>query len=631
MSAIVGVCFFDGRPVDRDELARMTDRLAHRGPDGAGTWAEGSVGLGNCLLWTTTESRNERLPRTDASGDLAITADARIDNRDDLIAALGLTDRQPESPTDGDLILAAYERWGEDCVAHLVGDFAFTIWDGRRQALFCARDHLGVKPFYYHRSDRLFAFASEIKALFCLPDVPRRLDEVRVGDYLVPMLEDKAVTFYRDILRLPPAQAMTVSEAGARIRRYWQLDPGQEIRLGSDEAYAEAFREQFTEAVRCRLRSAFPVGSLLSGGLDSSSIVCTAHHLRAQNGSRPLHTFSAIFDDVRECDERPFINAVLAQARCEPHFMRADRLSPLTDVDRVFWCQDEPFYAPNLFIHWGLYRAATRADVRILLDGLDGDTTVSHGFAYLTELARAGRWLKVAKNIRDVTRKGKQPSWPVVRHRILGPLAPPLLRRSWRFLNRPSRSALSRNPTIRADFARRIGLEERFRAFQGERPRPALAEREDHYRRLMSGFVPFYLEVADKAAAMFSLEPRYPFFDKRLVEFSFALPAEQKLARGWTRLILRRAMQGILPPEVQWRGNKSNLSANFRRGFATTDKHCVEKAIQRDSSPIAAYVDLPALRDRYSRYLAERNSDDGLTVWKATTLALWLDHTGVAA
>src|SRR4028118_649697 len=164
MSAIAGIYYLDGRPVDCADLGRMVDTLAHRGPDGADVWCEESVGLGHRMLWTTPESLLEKLPLVDQTGNLVITADARIDNRDELIEVLGLTDHPAEKITDSQLILAAYERWGDRCPEYLLGDFAFAIWDRRQQQLFCARDHMGVKPFYYYHSDRLLVFASEIRS-----------------------------------------------------------------------------------------------------------------------------------------------------------------------------------------------------------------------------------------------------------------------------------------------------------------------------------------------------------------------------------------------------------------------------------------------------------------------------------
>src|SRR6267142_6895205 len=285
MSAILGIYYLDSRPVDRMDLDRMIETLAHRGSDGSGVWNDKSVGLGHRMLWTTPESLHERLPL--AKDGLTITADARIDNRDELINLLRLPPRPSESISDSELILAAYELWGEHCPEKLLGDFAFAIWDSRKQLLFCARDHFGVKPFYYYSSDKVFTFATEIKALLRLPEVPRQLNETKIAAHLTSIDIDKEITLYRDILRLPPAHSIKVNREGIRVQSYWSLDPSRSQVMRSDEEYAEAFRELFTEAVRCRLRSAFPLGFMLSGGLDSSSVTCVARNLLAQSpGSR---------------------------------------------------------------------------------------------------------------------------------------------------------------------------------------------------------------------------------------------------------------------------------------------------------------------------------------------------------
>jgi asparagine synthase (glutamine-hydrolysing) len=629
MSAIVGIYYLDNRPVNSLQLDDMLKSLAHRGPDGAEAWQEGPIGLGHGRLGTTPESVQEKLPLVNKTGDFILTADARIDNRNELIAALEVTDRPSNEITDGELILRAYERWSEHCPEKLLGDFAFALWDRRRQVLFCARDPFGVKPFYYYHSDRIFAFASEIKALLCLPGVPRRLNEVRVADYLVSILEDKVITFYREIFRLPPGHCMTVDGEKVSIRSYWSLDPTYDIRYGSNEEYAEAFHDLFREAVRCRLRSAFPIGSTLSGGLDSSSIVCMARKILAQDHSQGLQTFSAIFDTVPQCDERPFINAVLAQDGLKPHYIPADRLSPLADLECMFWHEDEAFYAPNLFIHWGLYKAAHQQNVRIFLDGLDGDTTVSHGLPLLTELFRAGKWYSLIMEIKDLSRHFNDSPWRLFRRYVLRPFTPKPIRRVWRVLRGRAQPDWMVDTVINPHFASRIGLMERYQTLLKGYLDVVYSSRENHWRRLTSGLIPFTLEVADKAAAAFSLEPRYPFFDRRLVEFCLALPPEQKLYRGWTRIILRRAMANVLPIEIQWRKDKSNLAPNFTQGLLAFERERLEEVILNNSNMVEEYVDISALREAYQRYLCQGDSSSALTVWKTVTLALWLRQTGL--
>lgn len=642
MSAIVGLYNIDGKPVDRGDVNGMLDSLAHRGCDGTGIWSDGAIGVGHRMLWITPESLHERQPLLDKSGDLIVTADARIDNREELIAALDLTDPTPKSIPDSQLILAAYEKWGEMCPEKLLGDFAFVIWDRRKQVLFCARDHFGVKPFYYYfLSGRFFVFASEIKALLRHSEVPRRLNELRVGEYLASMFDDKTITFYADILRLPPAHSLTVSRAGMRLRHYWSLDPSRELQLSSDDAYAEAFRGLFIDAVRCRLRTAFPVGSMLSGGMDSSSVTCVARQLLARDGGRRLLTFSAIFDEVTQCDERPFINAVLAQNSLEPHYVHGDRLSPLADLDHVLWHQDEAFYAPNLFLTWNLYGAAKEQGVRILLDGFDGDTTVSHGEGYLNELAYAGQWFTLAAEIRAYARtfdlSSRKLLWGYAWRYGLDPMisrsrALKLTRRIWRILhrrresaNRPAWSA-NLNPV----FVQTIDLAERRNALRQAGPNPPRTERESHYRNLTWGIMPFTLEVLERAAAAFGIEPRFPFWDKRLVEFCLALPPQQKVHGGWTRIVLRRALADILPVEVQWRGSKSNLGPNFEHGLLAYERQRLQEVILKDSGTIEKYVNIDSLREAYHRFESGGRGDDALTIWKAVSLALWLQHADLA-
>lgn len=630
MSGIVGLYCLDGRPVAQADLEEMVESLAHRGPDGVGVWQDGPIGLGHRMLWTTHESLHERLPAINQAGDLVLTADARLDNRDELIAALSLAGRPHEQIPDSALILGAYEQWGDRCPEKLLGDFAFALWDRRTQVLVCARDHMGVKPFYYYRSPRVFVFASELKALLRLPQVPRRLNEVRVADYLMPMLEDKASTFYQQILRLPPAHCMVVDRQQTRLWAYWSLDSTREIRYRSDAEYAQALRALFTQAVRCRVRSPLPIGSLLSGGLDSSSIVCVARRLLAEDGRHRLHTFSAVFDEVPECDERPFINAVLAQGGVEPQFVRADLLSPLADLDRVLWHEDEPFYAPNLFMHWALYGAARAQGIRILFDGLDGDTTLWQRPSHLADLVRAGQWRALTREVRGLATLWQRSPWRIIWHFGLTPLAPDQLRKAWRWLRRRHRPPWTRHAIINAAFARRIGLAARGQALLGQHSIPARTSREDHWRRLTSGLVPFVLEVADRAAAAFALEPRYPFFDRRVVEFCLALPPEQKLSQGWTRVVMRRAMTHLLPETVQWRSGKSNLSPNFCRGLLRYARAPLEEVILNDATIIQPYIDVAAVQQLYRRYVSQGDEEDAMAVWRVVTLGLWLRRTKLA-
>ncbi len=645
MSGILGIYYRNQHLAKPDDLRLMLDVLAHRGTDGANIWCDGPVGLGHRMLWSTPESLLEQLPAV--RGKLTITADARIDNRDELIESLKLDSCPPEKITDSDIILAAYAQWNEACAEKLLGDFAFAIWDGDRQTLFCARDHFGVKPFYYYASEACVIFATEIKAIFCVPEVPHQLNEVRIGDYLSSMFHDVAGTSYQDVFRLPPAHTMTVNAKGVKLAQYWALDPDRELPPASDEDYAAQFRDLFQQAVHCRLRSAYKVGTTLSGGLDSSSITGTARDLLTQEGceegcEKPLHTFSAVFDEFSDCDERAYIEPLLAQGRLKHHYVKSDKLSPLEHINKMFWHQDEAFYAPNWFMNWSLYEEIRHQGVRVVLDGFDGDTTVSDGYGYLSELAQGDRWLALARESKQLSKAfGGSPWhlwWNYARHYRIKPLVEGFL--PFRIISKvvqkirhlfrqkpPAAADVSiGSPLLNPAFSSRMNMPERHQAWRKTQGHSGLHERQRHYRNIAKqGIPPFALEMMDKTMAAFGIEPRYPFWDKRLVEFCLALPSNQKLNQGWNRIIMRRAMSATLPTEIQWRMGKADFSPNLTRGLLA-ERPRLEKAMTRLGA-LTDYLNVKAVEDTYQRFLLNPSDVDARQLWTAISLALWVNYT----
>ncbi len=483
----------------------------------------------------------------------------------------------------------------------------------------------------------MFAFASEIKGILSLSAVSPVLDEVAVGDYLTSTLDDVERTFYKGIQRLPPGHQLSVRRGDMSVRRYWALDPSRELLLGSDDEYAEGFRDAFENAVRSRMRSAYPVGSFLSGGLDSSSITCVARDLANGQDYGNLSTFSAVFDDVPESDESQYLNLVLSQNGLDPEVIRGDRLSPLVDLERRMMHEDEPIYAFNLHINWSLFDAASRKNVRVMLDGFDGDTTVSHGTGLLRELARKRRWVALARESRALSKHYKFSPW-----KQLG-------RAVWHYqmkrrIPRPVRGTLSAigaglfrgsdfqdesgwQAYLNKDFANRVGLQDRINFYKSPTMK---TEREEHFNLLTLGVMPHTLELLDRSAAAFRIEPRYPFWDKRLVEYCLSLPPGQKLRSGWTRWVLRAAMEGILPSGIQWRGGKSNLAPGFDHGLRTFEMDRIEEVICKGSEYLAEYLDIDALRQAADRFAADEGSGDSIVLWKATNLAMWLKKVNLS-
>lgn len=630
MSAIAGFIGLDGRPASANELEDMVEILSHRGPDGQAIWFEGSTGLGHCMLHTTQESLNEHLPfQRDG---LVITADTRIDNREELIAALNLDSYPNVEITDSELILAAYKEWGEQCPEKLFGDFAFSVWDQRKQVLFCARDYFGVRPFYYRYCiGQFFSFASEIKALLYFSGVSNRLNEEKIGDYIAVMPGDKTSTFYQDILRLPPAHSLTVSCKRIKLKEYWSVDPTYSLSLGSDQEYAEAYLDVFTKAVRRRLRSVFAIGSALSGGLDSSSIVCVAREYLRQQEKPLLKTFSGVFDGVPDSDERPYINAVVEQGGIEPYFVRADQISPLVEWERVLWYQEEPIWTPNLFMHWGLYSAAKQQNIRIFLDGFLGDNIVCHGWEYLMDLAYAWRWINLLREINGVVKRqpGYSKSQMIWRYLLecgVKPRVSSLLQKVGWQLSNPHSSISGLNSGINQDFAKKISLLNRCKTFQTRFPSPPGAARQRQYRDLTAGEIPLGLEVSNKIASAFSIESSYPFTDRQLVEFCLATPANQRIHDGRSRMIVRRALSNLLPPKVCWRSDKGDLSHNLRKGLLRFEENRLDEIILHNSQLIEPYFHMPTIRRHYQNYKKLPTSGDIQIIWSAVNLALWLSQ-----
>ncbi len=645
MSGICGLIRLDEEPVTRAVMETMTKALAHHGPDGIAYWRARNAGLAHLMLWTTPESLHEQLPLVTHDGYFVLTCDARLDNREELLAQLDLPCGK-ESPADSAVILAAYRKWGAECPARLIGDYVFAIWDAPARKLFAARDPLGVKHFYYYyQAGKMFALASEVKGLLALPEVPRRLNETLVADFLLPTYEDKRQTLYRDIWRLPATHSLTLEDGHLSIRQYWEPDFTRELKLRSDGEYAEAFRELFATAVRDRLRSAFPVGSMLSGGLDSSAIVSMGSQILADAGRAPLHSFSAVFPSWAgvepACDESRYARAVAEKSVCQAHYIAADAQGPLHEVEKILWHADNTVSAPNIYMDWALYRAAQAQGVRVLLSGTDGDTTVSYGYEDFAKLARRGRWWQLYREARALSVNMPRKSHTLTRlawSRGLALAIPDAAWRAYRAVRRrpapPDPTATLpdwvRNRPLSPAFASRIGVRQRYWQLEQEIFPPQATSREIHWRALSRGMFGYLLESLEKAGAAFQLDLRYPFFDRRLIEFCMALPPGQKIRGGWTRSIMRRGLSGVLPPEVRWRQDKSDISAHFKRGLIKYHQDILEEVVYQSPEVIQEYIDIDALRAGYQRYVAApaENEPSAFATMMAVYLSLWLRAAG---
>lgn len=617
MSGIVGLFDRTGGAVGPEDVTAMHERIAHRGPDGGDIWRDGRAGLGHQLLATTPEAADGDQPVRD--GDLVVVADARLDNRGELLETLPA--RPSTRPvTDAELLLESYRRWGPDCVEHLVGAFAVAVWDAAEERLFCARDHTGVKPFYYHRSDDLFAFGSELKAPLALPTVSRSVDETKIGDFLLNLHEDETNTFYRSIRRLPPAHAMAIDRDGSRRWQYWDLDPSRTIELASDAAYERRFRELFERAVRCRLRTDGTVGSELSGGMDSSSVTAVSRSLLPE--TEPLHAFSLVSDDAPSSDEREFIETLTGRPGISAHYCFLDDVGAFPDGERALSYFDKP---PHNTLHFGEWEVAKRAGevgVDVALSGAFGDGAVGYGLGLLPYLFRTGRWRHLCRELRSMGAVVGAPAREQFYLHVLSPMIPGAVTRRYRRLRGRSTGANAANPALDPTFVDRFDLERRY-ADRFPMGRPFESPRERQYRTVRSGYSTVNFETANLVYTAFGIEPRYPFTDIRLLEFTLAMPPTQQLKDGYTRSIVRRSLDDLLPEKIRWRPWKTPVTEMFWNALSREDDRL--SALVDDPGHLAEYVDPAELEGCYDRFTDEPTSRDARVLWRTLSLSKWLE------
>lgn len=568
MSGICGIIALSGAKPDPEQLSLLTGTLERRGPDGTHSIFDGPVAFGHTLLATTPEALVETMPLTDAGTGCFITADVRLDNRDALFQALGLAGLS-RVIGDGELILKAYLHWGDDCVDHLLGDFAFAIWDPRGNRLFCGRDHFGMRQLTYHHAEgQFFAFATEPGALVALDDVPGRVNDVRIADFLEGLESvDMTATFFEGIFRLPAAHVMVLGAQGLQIRRYWTLQAVPELKLNSDVEYEAAFLKVFTEAVRCRLRSNKPVGSMLSGGMDSGSVVAIASELLAKAGKGPLKTFSAVGPDAETCMETRGVRAALKMHDVDACLVQYDELDDYSpDLIALARQMDDPFDG-HMTLPRAVYLCAHRSGANVVLDGALGDIVFFPG-SQLTRLVQKGKWVQAWRNARDDARYwGVGPSkWNALTRAAWHAFAPRALRKC---KSRMSEKSVSDDSILSVDFARKIDIEARWKAEKAQNRVSHPCYGAERAMLISRSFVTAGRERYDRVASALAIEPRDPFADLRVVNFCLSLPGSQITADGWPKLLLRRAMAGRLSDSTRWQMGKTSLGLKFTTSMLT--------------------------------------------------------------
>lgn len=569
MSAIVGLLYTDEQPAVLDNGHSMMECLRSFPAHDVQAFYRHRVFLGCHAHWITPQSVGSKQPLYDAERQLVITADAIIDNREALFQALHIHRELRETLDDSELILRAYEKWGEHCPQYLIGDFAFIIWDERRQLLFGARDFSGSRTLYYYIDEHKLALCTTIEPLFVLPGAQqRRINEQWIAEYLaIPgnnEAVDMGITVYKDIAQVPPAHSFTYKDHRLAMTRFRTITVDEPLRFKTNEDYVEAFQDVFQEAISARMRTHRQIGSHLSGGLDSGSVSVFAAKLLAKE-NKQLHTYSYVpaddFNDWaprhRVANERPYIEATVQQMdNAIAHYVKGSEGHALEEVDEWLDIMEMPykFFGTSVWIK-RIYEKAFQHNVGILLNGGRGNLTISWGPAlnYYAQILKRLKWFSLNEELlqycRNVGRSSRKQVMPVIAR-----IAFPHIARLF-----VSDEAYRFPVLINEQLAAKTGVFEKLQqhginargSFLFEN---AYVARERHFQELYPWNATS--TAVTKLSLRYPLWKRDPTNDLRVIQFCLSIPEEQYVQNGMDRALIRRATKGLLADKV--RLNQSN-------------------------------------------------------------------------
>lgn len=589
-----------------------------------------------------SEGIHEATSRQDNSGRYLLVSSSRLDNaqqlRRKLVPALSSFASDSLNYDHDYLILQAYSKWGEGCVNYLQGDFSFSIWDAKERVLFCARDHLGVRPFYYFKNSSGFWVSNNIQVLLAGIGISLPVCKARIMMWLQGMEGDTSLTSYENIFRLPAGHSLGLAlDNHHKINRYWFLDVNASVNKGGIDENAERFSEIFQDSIKARIKTSGNIGVELSGGLDSSA-VCSVSALL----NRPkIRTYSAVFPSNPECDESYYIDQVVKKSGVVNCSLDAASLDNSAYFERSILAHGDCHYAGNLHIPMKIQEVAKRDGCTVLLNGVDGDNVASHGLYRLTELALLGDWRTFVREVKSVSdiysayyqnpgrdlfykfgrsvlqNKSRNAMPYGVIHAVfllsfhLGIGWTTLLKRDvlkpWlRYLcGRSDMAAFQSQGDIwhgrfsrdefNPDLIKTTDYLDRVRLLCVSRHQYG-SEREAQHALLTSGVNEHYFEYIHSTSQLNGVDTHFPFMDKRLIEFCLSLPSEQKLNDGWNRLILRRALKDVYPESIANRRGKTNLATSFDRVIVNTCSPDLNSAIKNVDDEIWGFFSIPAVK-----------------------------------
>ncbi|MCU0624465.1 MAG: asparagine synthase (glutamine-hydrolyzing) [Gemmatimonadaceae bacterium] len=624
MCGLYGMLALDSSATPTEaQLRRIGDAIHHRGPDDGGVLARGPIGLSFRRLAILDLEPTGHQPMLDEDADLAIVFNGEVFNYLELRAELAAKGHVFRSSGDTAVVLAAYKEWGAECLTRFVGMFGIILCDFRRQRLLVARDRFGVKPVYVHRTAQALEFASEIKAIRASGLRTAARNDARFAALLahgradaLPMDRE---TFAEGIQSIPPGTYWDVPFSGAvREVRYW-APPSEPDAMPFDRAVTE-YRERFDTSVRLRMRADVPVGVMLSGGVDSTSIACTMAELLGPAAGRtmPLHAFCYQSEDF---DESPQLEATIAQTGATVHRMSLTPEAIWDSIPAVLWHHDEPVHGPSVLMGFELYRVARAHGVIVVLGGQGADETAGgYGTFFnhmLVSLALSGRIGELRREVTLEAQRTGRPAraiWQGLALRLRGQALAGVAGFTERRLQR-ERFAAPHRAFLTEDFAALVPT-----------LRP-VEPRQDLHAVLRfataHGSLAHYLRAEDRSSMAHSIEARVPFLDHRLVEHALRQPATHLMGHGWNKRLVREAMRGRIPEIVRARREKFGFPTSVRRWFAGPWAERAERELLDGPLGATGWLRMDRLRDALTAHRAG-SADHSSLLFTAVQCSIWL-------
>jgi asparagine synthase (glutamine-hydrolysing) len=601
MCGIAGELRFDGNESDLKITKVMCDTQIHRGPDDEGYYSRGPVSLGIRRL-SIIDLTKGLYPIQNEKGTIHLVFNGEIYGFDSLRVELEEHGHRFRSKTDTETLVHAYEEWGTACLDRLNGMFAFALWDEQERLLWIGRDPFGIKPLYYHNDQSVFAFASEIKPLLARPDLHRRPNDRVVCDYVRSgRVDDTPYTFFEGVKRLLPGHHLLIRPSGTmKLERYWTPKISRELNGDMRREEVEKTRRLFLDAVTRQLVSDVPVGTCLSGGIDSSSLVCAIRKVHPKGSASTgqwIKTFSAVFPG-HPIDESKCAKTVCEVAQAEYNPVQPTAAELWRDLRDLVKCQEEPFASTSIYAQYRVMKRAKERGITVLLDGQGSDELLC-GYVplylhYLMTLNEHGKYLTMVRE----TIRSHDLVHPLIKTRVLAYLKRFLAHGSSMY----SRLTSTRNLGTHSNRTRGDDLHTALEVLTTMHGLPAL------------------LRYEDKNSMWHSIEARVPFLDRPFFEYVASLPLNRKLCDGWTKNIFRRAMAGILPEDIRLRRTKI--------GFETPEKNWIQMEL-RDSlqeffkSDLTAskFYNADALRKLLWKPILTVNETS--LIWRVLNLEMW--------